>query len=57
MGIDRLAENPSRTGFSRWSMAEEPFGSHQSAASLPKWAASSGRIVAVNSCISHAAYP
>ena len=27
--------NCSRTGLSRWSMAEEPFGSHQSLASLP----------------------
>ena len=38
---------PSRTGFSRCSIAELPFGSHQSLASAPKCAASSGRMVAV----------
>jgi hypothetical protein len=30
-----------------WSIADEPFGSHQSAAIAPKWAASFGSIVFV----------
>ena len=38
---------PSRTGLSRWSIAEQPLGSHQSFASAPKCAASSGRMVAL----------
>ena len=38
--------NPSRTGLRRWSIAELPLGSHHSAASLPKCAASAGRMVA-----------
>src|SRR3546814_11223968 len=36
----------SRTGFNLCSIADEPCGSHQSAASAPKWAASCGLIVA-----------
>jgi hypothetical protein len=45
MGVDRRADEARRTGFSLCSIADWPLGSHQSAANLPKWAASSGRMV------------